>query len=78
MPLALLSSYMSAMPAVLAEDNMRQSTVVSMGSGTLDKSARREITREWTKQLHGVLPKAEKLPLELRKTRLAMMGIKIG
>lgn len=72
----MLMAYLDAMPSVMAEDNMRQSTIVAMGSGTLEKSARRDIMSAWRRGMKT--EPSEKLPLALRKVKIAMMGIKVG
>jgi len=53
MPLALLRAYEGALGRLQAEDALRQSEIIAMGTGQLTKNDRNKTLRRWQQAMGG-------------------------
>lgn len=77
MPTAFLLAYVNALPALQAQDNMRQAQVLGVGTGSITKQDRSRILREWSADARGGVAPAK--PSEEQKAvMLNQVGIRRG
>jgi hypothetical protein len=76
MPLALLDAYVRALPPLMGEEAFRVSAIVAMGAGTIEKSDRRRVIRDWQGMMDAGSPKV-RLTDEQRRYEAQLRGIKV-
>jgi len=77
MPTGLLSAYVSALTSLVAQDCLRETQVIGVGTGTITKQDRNRILRDWSSDAAGPVEKVKPTPDE-RKALMSAVGIKHG
>jgi hypothetical protein len=69
MPLVLLRAYEGVLGGLQAEDSLRQSEIIAMGTGQLTKNERNRVLRRWRQAMGG----GERNVLRGNRAGLAML-----